>query len=100
MSQEEAAAYFGISYQRYHDAEAARLPERDVRALLAMVRDGGADAPPVTWAERCAVARRRMGWTLDRAASVLGVSRVTYLERERTGDVGVVAMWAAQGFLF
>lgn len=99
MSQSEAAGQLGISAQRYHDAEMSRLPERDVRTILAGTTSGGANTAPAP-GELCALARRRAGWTLTVAQQALGVSRVTYLERERAGSADVVQLWRREGFKF
>lgn len=98
MSQTEAAQVLSIPSQRYHDAETARLPERDIRAMLAELNNG--EQPPPTPSELCALARRRSGMTLVYCYTVLKLSKVTFLERERAGDVGVVSHWKSVGFTF
>jgi len=98
MSQAEAAQVFGVSMQRYHDAEAARLPERDIRAMLAELNNG--EQLPPTTSELCALARRRAGYTLAEAQAKLELSKVTFLERERAGDPGIVTHWKSLGFTF
>jgi DNA-binding XRE family transcriptional regulator len=98
MSQAEAAQVLGIAMQRYHDAEAARLPERDIRAMLAELNNGEQHAP--TASELCALARRRTGSTLAAMQAQLQLSKVTFLERERSGDQTILAHWQARGFKF
>lgn len=98
MSQAEAAERLGLSPQRYHDAEAGRLPERDVRSILMSARQGEAIDPQP--GELCALARRRAGWTLELARQALGRSRVTFLELERSGGHELIAMWEREGFRF
>jgi len=94
MSQEEAAARFGMTLQRYHDAEADRLAERDIRTILAEI---GVQRE-MTLAERTALARRRSRWPLKRTVDDLGMSRVTYLEREKAGHESIVQFWEGRGF--
>lgn len=98
MSQAEAAQVLGVSSQRYHDAEAGRLPERDIRTMLADLNTGENIEP--TPSDLCALARRRMGWTLTVAQQALGMSRVTFLERERAGSNDIIALWQREGFRF
>ena len=99
LSQLEAANALGISMQRYHDAEAGRLPERDVHALFVMAQKGQVYSNP-TLGELCALARRRAGWTLEYSRETLGKSRVTFLELERIGDPSILEMWMQEGFVF
>lgn len=98
MSQVEAAQVLNMAPQRYHDAEAARLPERDIRAMLAELNNGEQQQP--TTSELCALARRRAGWTLAQVQAQLGLSKVTFLERERAADPGIVEHWKLVGFQF
>jgi len=98
MSQAEAAERLGISSQRYHDAEAGRLPGRDVRVLLMSACQGdNIDPKP---GELCALARRRAGWTLELARQAIGRSRVTFLELERIGSGDVINLWVREGYTF
>lgn len=53
---------------------------------------------PATPSLRLALARRRSGYTLDRLAARLGVSRPTLLAMERRGDPALTKFW--QGFTF
>lgn len=98
LSQAEAAQMLGMATQRYHDAEAGSLPERDIRTILADLNNGDHHEPTI--AELCALARRRAKWTLRQAQDALGFSRVTFLERERVGDSSVVRLWRNAGFRF
>lgn len=98
MSQAEAAERLGISAQRYHDAEAGRLPERDVRVLLMSATQGSSIEPSA--GELCALARRRAGWTLELARQAIGRSRVTFLELERSGGDEVLNLWKREGYTF
>lgn len=94
-SQAEAAQYLGVTTARYHDAEVGKLHDRDVKEILSLTGGDGKSPSP---GELCALARRRAGWTLSQAAKKMGVSHVTYLERERAGLAR--EMWEAEGFRF
>lgn len=99
MSQAEAAAHLGVPVTKYHDAETDKAPEREVRLLLALA--GAETGSEPSRGELCALARRRSGMTLLVAAQSVDVSRVTYLELERSGAPDVVDLWGrVSGFIF
>lgn len=99
MSQAEAARWVGITTQRYHDAETDRLAEREIWKIRGRaIYDGNLLAPST--AELCALARRRSRLTLTVVCEELGVSRVTYLERERAATLDIVGYWKDKGFIF
>jgi hypothetical protein len=98
LSQAEAAARLGVGVRFYHDAEADRLTSCNVKALLAATYE--VSLPEPTRGELCALARRRSGLRLPTIAADLGITHLTYLRWERTGQPGVVTYWTNRGFTF
>jgi transcriptional regulator with XRE-family HTH domain len=97
LSQAEAASELGTSFVGYNRAESDKLPVREINAILAMI---DADELAPTAGEKCALARRRSGWTLRSAADRLEVSHVTYLMHEHQALDDVVHLWRGLGYIF
>lgn len=63
--------------------------EHDKREVPARARMRG----KATNAQRIRIARRRSGWSLRRTAMELGLSHVTYLQHEQSGDKSLIEQW-------
>lgn len=89
MSQETAAARFGIRYGAYVALEKDRgHAEVDV------------DPPTPTVGQLCQLARRRSGEGPQIVARDMGVTRVTIWTWETIGSPRLVAYWHGRGFAF
>ena len=93
LSQIEAAERLRVTHQYYNKAERDRMAVRDIMALL----------PEKVWPETCeliALARRRSRRPLREIIPDMGITRISYLQQERSADPRIVAYWRDQGYIF
>lgn len=89
-SQRQAAMDYGTFEKRYWEMEVDQRPFPG--EMVSIIR--------LTPADKCALARRRAGLKLRGTARSFGVSHVTLLAWESSGDKRLIAHWRAQGFKF
>lgn len=88
LTQARVAKIFKISERKYNLWETDREEPSFYRF------------PNPSLGELCALARRRQGWKLRRAAKEFGVTHVTLLRWEDDSDPYLVAGWRSLGYRF
>lgn len=88
MTQARIASIFNISERRYNLWET----DRETPIIYRY--------PDPSMGDLCALARRRQGWKLRRAAKKFGVTHVTLLRWEEASDPYLVAGWRSLGYRF
>lgn len=95
LKQGEMAAEYGVCETNYTRMELDKMLPTE-----AICPDKDAMMKIATLPLLLALARRRARWTLLYAAKRIGMSHVTLLLRERSGDAGLKAWWNKEGWKF
>jgi hypothetical protein len=98
MSINEAAALLNLPVSVYIAAENGN--EDHVGRVLEEIKKFNSSTR-TTQGERCQLARRRTGATVEELCQALsGISKPTFYSREALGHPDIVALWQARGYTF
>lgn len=101
MSANEAAAMLALSPTVYCAAENGKDPDTIWELVKSQTGDQDKIYGKLTPSEQCSLARRRSRVEISELCARLGgISKPTFLKREREANPDIVNMWKMEGYIF